>query len=67
MRTTVKLMQGRDVVISPADADGGITVQLCMFGAVVVTMPITPDQAGAMLFGIEQALEFAEIKLKAAS
>lgn len=60
MKTTLKLSGGRALVVSPA-AGQGVRVDLTFAGVVVGGDVLTPDQCGALLFGIEQAAEAAGI------
>lgn len=60
MKTTIKLAGGRALVVSPA-AGQGVRVDLTFAGVVVGGDVLTPDQVGALLFGIEQAAEAAGI------
>lgn len=60
MRTTLKLSGGRALVVAPA-AGQGVRVELTFAGVVVGGDVLTPDQCGALMFGIEQAAEAAGI------
>lgn len=60
MKTTIKLGAGRAIVVTPAP--GGVRVDLTMAGVVMGGDRITPDQCGALIFGIEQALEKGQIE-----
>lgn len=60
MKTTIKLGAGRAIVVTPAP--GGVRIDLTMAGVVVGGDRITPDQCGALMFGIEQALEKSQIE-----
>lgn len=60
MKTTLKLSGGRALVVQPA-AGQGVRVDLTFAGVVVGGDVLTPDQCGALLFGIEQAAEAAGI------
>jgi hypothetical protein len=58
MRTTVKLDLGRSLVIEPAPA--GLSLTLKVGGVFFDAFHLTADQAGAMIFGAEQALDERE-------
>lgn len=60
MKTTIKLGAGRAIVVTPAP--GGVRVDLTMAGMVMGGDKLTPDQCGALMFGIEQALEKGQIE-----
>lgn len=57
MRTTVKLDLGRALVIEPAP--GGVSLTLKVGGVFFDAFKLTADQAGALIFGAEQALDAA--------
>ncbi|WP_288254056.1 hypothetical protein [uncultured Hydrogenophaga sp.] len=57
MKTTIKLSAGRALVVQPQGA--GVRVDLTFGGVVMGGDVLTPDQAGALLFGLEQAAEAA--------
>lgn len=59
MRTTVKLTQTIRATVSPTKA-GGVLLELGG-DEHPVTFHLTPDQCGALIFGMEQALETAAI------
>lgn len=59
MKTTIKLGAARAIVITPAP--NGVRVDLTMAGVVIGGDHMTADQAGALMFGIEQALEASNI------
>lgn len=54
MKTTIKLSTARSIVITPAP--NGVRFDMTMSGVVIGGDHITEDQAGALMFGIEQAL-----------
>lgn len=59
MKTTVKLTPSKSITVEPCKAGGVLaTISFEMFG-VKTSEPIhlTPDQVGALLFGMEQAAE----------
>lgn len=63
MKTTVKLSPSKSITVEPAgkNCNGGIiaTLNFEMFGIKSSeAMIMTPDQCGALLFGIEHALKF---------
>lgn len=60
MKTTIKLAGGRALVIEPgAEA---VKVSLTVGGIVLGCNELTADQTGAMLFGVEQALEARAVR-----
>lgn len=65
MKTTIKLGASRAIVITPAP--NGVRVDLTMAGVVIGGDHITADQAGALMFGIEQALEKSRIERERAA
>jgi len=62
MKTTVKLGAGRAVTIEPGEE--GVRIAYEIWGVPLEASEITPDQAGALLFGIEQALEAVRVRVK---
>lgn len=65
MKTTVKLSPSKSITVEPAGkhCDGGIiaTLNFEVFGIKSSeAMTMTPDQCGALLFGMEQALGWQE-------
>lgn len=60
MRTTVKLDLGRALVVEQAPA--GVRLTLQVGGVFFDAFDLTPDQAGALLFGVEQVLEAREVR-----
>ena len=60
MKTTIKLGAARSIIVTPAP--NGVRVDLTMAGVVIGGDNITEDQAGALMFGIEQALEKSRIE-----
>ncbi|CDN87502.1 hypothetical protein [Hydrogenophaga intermedia] len=60
MKTTIKLTAGRALVVQPAPGKG-VRVDVTLAGVVVAGDVLTPDQTGALLFGLEQAAEAAGI------
>lgn len=59
MKTTIKLKGGRAIVVQPAPT--GVRVDLTVSGVCLGGDVMTPDQAGALMFGIEKALEVSEV------
>lgn len=60
MKTTVKLGLGKAISVEP---DGeGIRVTLTALGAPIHVELITPDQAEALHFGIDQVLEVLQLR-----
>lgn len=65
MKTTVKLSPTKSITVEPAGkhCKGGIiaTLNFEVFGIKSTeAMTLTPDQCGALIFGIEQGLERAD-------
>ena len=54
MKTTVKSRTGR-AEVQPLPVSGEILLSIAASGLAAISL--TPDEAGALLFGIEQALE----------
>jgi hypothetical protein len=63
MKTTVALGAKKAIVIKPSVR--GIRVDLTLAGVSIGGDDITPDQAGALIFGIEQAMEVWKMRLEA--
>jgi hypothetical protein len=57
MKTTVKIDAAKSVVVLPSKAARGVEIQLNLFGATMGGATLTPDQCGALIVGIECALE----------
>ena len=64
MKTTVKTDVGR-VTVQPLTTEGRILLSLGMPGH-FPGLALTPDQCGALIFGIEQALEVIDQRHRAA-
>ncbi|MFZ3219667.1 MAG: hypothetical protein WA174_06510 [Rhodoferax sp.] len=66
MRTTIKISREKEIVVRPSLGGGG--VDLTIFPAATVGseylqgVALTPDQCGALIFGIEQALETMAVR-----
>lgn len=62
MKTTIKLTPTKSLTVEPCKAGGILaTVSFSMFGVTSSeAMHLTPDQCGALLFGVEQALETSD-------
>lgn len=58
MKTTIKLSPGKSLSVEPCKIGGVIaTLNFEMFGIKSSeAMTLTPDQCGALIFGLEQAL-----------
>lgn len=63
MKTTVKLDNLKDVVIEPQGS--GVRLTIRMSRIPMGDLTLTPDQVGAVLFGMEQAAEAAQIQQQA--
>ncbi len=56
MKTTIKCGAGRAIVVQPGPS-GTVQFDVTVFGVGLGGEALTEDQAGALIFGIEQALE----------
>lgn len=59
MKTTIKLTPGKSLTVEPCAKRGGViaTLGLELFGIKTSeAVHLTPDQCGALIFGLEQAL-----------
>lgn len=59
MKTTIKVSSSRAVSVSPSG--DGVLIELKVHGVAVVSDVLTADQAGALLFGMEQAMEAGRV------
>ena len=67
MKTTVKLGTARQIEVEPMKFSTGL--HLCITdkpGQEKIFISLTPDQAGALIFGMEQALEVIDQRHKQA-
>lgn len=58
MKTTIKLTAGKSLTVEPCTKRGGViaTIAFEMFGIKSSeSMHLTPDQCGALIFGLEEA------------
>lgn len=55
MKTTIKLGKAKAIVVKPSPR--GVAVEVTVAGVVLVCDHLTEDQCGALMFGIEQAIE----------
>ncbi len=58
MKTTIKLGHGYSLAVMPCKT-GGLILEITPVPTVTnaLTFHLTPDQAGALIFGLEQAAE----------
>lgn len=59
MKTTIKITNAKRLIVEPCKKTGGVileTVQGLNFTS-AEPWHLTPDQCGALIFGLEQALE----------
>lgn len=59
MKTTIKLPGAKSLTVEPCAKRGGViaTIAFEMFGIKSSeSMHLTPDQCGALIFGLEQAI-----------
>lgn len=66
MKNTIKLTTSQAITVQPSKA-GGVTVELSTPHALHVlathiTLHLTPDQCGALIFALEQACEANETR-----
>lgn len=65
MRTTINLAGGLRLVLHPSQAGGMVLTVLAREAGrpyvAIVEAPMTPDEAGALIFGAEQAIEASEV------
>lgn len=59
MKTTIKFSKSRAIAVSPSG--DGLMVELKVHGVTLFSDVVTADQAGALLFGIEQAMDAGRI------
>jgi len=57
MKHTIKLDLCHSVQVEPAPATKTVRISLCTGFVPVISKPLTPEQAGALIFALEQALE----------
>lgn len=57
MKTTVKLSETQKIIVGPSMMKGHIILE-----TKDTILSLTPDQAGALIFGLEQALETSQIQ-----
>lgn len=67
MKTTVRIGKDRRAVVTPVPEGVQLSLQSnvqCLPGNwyTVATWQLEPDQAGALMFGIEQALEVGDVR-----
>lgn len=60
MKSTIKLSTAEAIVIEPGQG-GGVKFSATVRGVPVIARKLTPDQAGAAIFALEQAIEAAQI------
>lgn len=66
MKTTTKLSKGVRLSTAP-NLQGGVLLTVTVAGVAVFTDTMTPDQCGAFMFGMEQALEAGEVAAQRAA
>lgn len=63
MKTTIKLTHSKTLTVQPTKAGGVVVEFLPILSAVNdATLHLTQDQAGALIFALEQAAEAAQLK-----
>ena len=65
MKTTIKMTTNKSITVQPCKT-GGVVMEIINQGALHVlavqtTLQLTPDQIGALIFGLEAAEEAAQI------
>lgn len=60
MKTTIKGAASTAIVVQPGPS-GTVAIDVTVFRVGVVGLCLTPDQVGALLFGLESAAEAARI------
>lgn len=61
MKTTVKTANGR-AVVQPFTISGAVALHVTSWTGDSAGVTLTPDEAGALIFGIEQALQVLEVQ-----
>jgi hypothetical protein len=64
MKTTIKLTAASAMtVVNCKGPQGGVIIEICNSKRVeqLTTLHLTPDQAGVLIFSLEQALEANEV------
>ena len=59
MKTTIKLGKAKSIIVKPSPR--GLSFEVCVAGVVLVCDHLTPDQCGALMFGMETALEVGRL------
>lgn len=65
MKTTIKIGASARVEVEPVGKTGNVALTVvapALIGSKSDLVIMTPDQAGALIFGLEQALEAARIR-----
>lgn len=62
MKSTIKAEGGRALCVEPSTTPGNVKFTALMFGVKFGELDATPDQCGALIFGIEQALEVGQVR-----
>lgn len=57
MKTTIKAEGGKALIIEPSKQGGGVDITAMLYGVQIGKQSVTPDQCGAFIFALEQALE----------
>lgn len=64
MKTTIKVDATKSLVIEPEHLSQGVNVNVTLAGFSVGGAVLTPDQCGALIFAIEQALEAQSVRVR---
>lgn len=57
MKHTIKIDAGKAIVIQRNKKGPGVQLSLELFGASMASAILTPDQCGALIFGLEESNE----------
>ena len=67
MKTTIKHEGGKALVVQPCEKLDALEFSVTLHGVRVGSMTATPDQVGALIFGLEQAMEALQVRRQAAA
>lgn len=62
MKTTIKADAGKALIIEPCKTGPGVEFTATLYGVRAGSKTATPDQCGALIFAVEQALEAQQTK-----
>lgn len=55
MKTTIKLTTTKSLIVEPYRKSDLVAMMIQQGGLIIKTIYLTPDQVGALMFGLEQA------------